>query len=341
LATRGDDPDGGAVSNTGYQHLGRDGVFSRAEALDLGETDKSLARARRAGVIVRLRRGRYVSAETYSACDERGKHLLRARAALDSQLGEAVLAGVSAAALYGFDLYDQDLSDVHLLRMDGVKPHNAASTNHHAVTLPITDNDVHVVGGIRLVSPARAVWEVACRSSLEGGVVTADSALRLDPSLGGPLAELAARFAFVPGSRQARAAINLADGRAESPGESVTRVQFHRYRIPMPELQYAVVNHRGEVAGEADFYWEDARHLGEFDGKVKYLKFLRAGESPSDCVFREKRREDSMRAGLRGMSRFTWADVMPQRARRTMEDLAHALEESRRLYVRGRVIIGS
>jgi hypothetical protein len=328
-------------NSAGYEHLGRNGVFSRAEALDWGETDKSLARARHAGLIVRLRRGMYVSAKIYSACDDRGKHLLRARAALDAQQGEAVLTGVSAAALYGFALHDQDLSAVHLLRMDQVRPHCAASTIHHAVTMPITVDDVDIVDGIRAVSAARAVWEVACRSSLEGGVVTADSALHLDPGLIGPITEIAAQFAYAPGSRQGRAAIKLADGRAESPGESVTRVQFHRYRIPMPELQYVVVDHRGAVAGEADFYWEDARHLGEFDGKVKYLKFLRPGESPSDCVFREKRREDSMRAGLRGMSRFTWADVMPQRAHRTMEDLAHALEESRRLYVRGRVIIAS
>jgi hypothetical protein len=283
----------------------------------------------------------YVSAETYAACDDREKHLLLARAALDSQLGEAVLTGVSAAALHGFALHDQDLSEVHLLRLDQVKPHHAASTSHHAVTLPVADHDITAVDGVRAVSAARAVWEVACRSSLEGGVVTADSALHLDPRLIGPIGELASQFAYVPGSGQGRKAIKLADGRAESPGESVTRVQFYRYRIPMPELQYAVVNHRGEVAGEADFYWEDARHLGEFDGKVKYLKFLRPGESPSDCVFREKRREDAMRAGLRGMSRFAWADVMPQRARRTMEDLSRALEESRRLYVRGRVIITS
>ena len=36
----------------------------------------------------------------------------------------------------------------------------------------------------------------------------------------------------------------------------------------------------------------------------------------------------------RGMSRFTWADVMPGRARRTMAELRTALEQSRRLYVR-------
>jgi hypothetical protein len=325
--------------NNEYAHLGQNGVFSRAEALDWGETDKGLARARQAGLIVRLRRGMYAPAAVHEACDDSGKHLLRARAALKAQLGDAVLTGASAAALHGFDLYDQDLSDVHLLRMDSVRSHHAAAANHHALTLPITDRDIEVVDGIRVVCAARAVWEVACRSSLEAGVVTADSALHRDPTLIDRINDMADRFAYFPGSRQARAALKLADHRSESPGESVTRVQFHRYRIPIPELQYRVVNDRGELVGESDFYWEDERHLGEFDGKVKYLRFLRPGESPSDCVFREKRREDEMRSGLRGMSRFIWADVMPQRSRRTMQDLARALEGSRRLYVRGRVVI--
>lgn len=121
--------------------------------------------------------------------------------------------------------------------------------------------------------------------------------------------------------------MRLADARSDSPGESVTRVQFHRFDVPIPTLQYPVLDGSGRRIGDADFYWEDARHLGEFDGKVKYQKYLREGESASDCVFREKCREDAMRADLRGMTRFVWAMVMPQ--------------QSRRLYVHSRVIIAS
>ena len=94
--------------------------------------------------------------------------------------------------------------------------------------------------------------------------------------------------------------------------------------------------------GTSDFYWDDCRrHLGEFDGKIKCQQLLREGETASDCIFREKRREDAMRAGLRGMSRFTWSMVMPSNARQTMTALSDALEQSYRLYVRGRKIIAS
>lgn len=318
------------------------GIFSRAEALDCGETDQSLAAARRAGLVVRLRRGMYAPAETYAACDRSGKHLLHARAAVASQRGEVALTGPSAAALHDFALYQQDLSVVHLLRLDGGSSRRRAKANHHVVTQE-TEPSLITRNGLTAVTPAWAVWQVACHSSLEAGVVTADSALRIDPAIASALADLQPAFAYVPGSRQGRQVIDLADGRSESPGESVTRVQYFRYGIPMPEPQYKVIDVHGVLVATCDFGWDEYRHVAEFDGKVKYERLLRPGESSSDCVFREKRREDQVRAeGCgRGMSRFVWHMVMPDTARRSMEELRRALEQSRRLYGRGRTVIAS
>ena len=318
------------------------GIFSRAEALNCGESDFSLGEARRAGLIVRLRRGMYAPADVYAACDESGKHMLHARAALAAQRGPVALTGASAAALHGFLLYGQDLDTVHILRLDQGSPRRVAGTNHHIVTRDLT-SDLVERDGLIAVSPARAVWQVACRSSLESGVVTADSALRVDDSLAGALADLQPRFEHYPGSRQGRTVIRLADSRSESAGESVTRVQFHRYGIPMPEPQYRVTDGNGVHVGDADFGWDEYRHLAEFDGKVKYEKLRRPGESPSDCVFREKRREDRMRSvgtGY-GMTRLVWHLIMPDTARRSMDELRHAIAQSRRLYTRNRTVIAS
>ncbi|HKX15468.1 MAG TPA: type IV toxin-antitoxin system AbiEi family antitoxin domain-containing protein [Propionibacteriaceae bacterium] len=325
-------------TNLGYLIRVNGGIFSRAEAIDCGESDRTLAEARRAGLIVRLRRGMYAPADIYEGCDDAGKHLLHARAALAAQRGPVALTGASAAALHGFALYQQDLSVVHILRLDQGASRRKALTNNHVV-LKDVEADLADHGGILAISPARAVWEVACRSSMESGVVTADSALRKTPELAVSIEELQERFAYFPGSRQGRLTLRFADARSDSPGESVTRVQFHHYGIPIPDLQHDVFDDRGPLIGTSDFYWEDCRHLGEFDGKIKYLKLLRAGESPSDCVFREKRREDAMRADLRGMTRFVWSMVMPDKARQTMTSLARALDQSYRLYVRGRKII--
>lgn len=88
------------------------------------------------------------------------------------------------------------------------------------------------------------------------------------------------------------------------------RFLFWEYGIPMPALQVRVHDDRGGLVGISDFAWEDAKLLGEFDGKVKYERHLRAGETSADAVFREKRREDLMReySGCK-MIRFVWADL--------------------------------
>jgi hypothetical protein len=316
------------------------GIFSRSQALDCGETDRTLAAAVRDGVLVRLRRGFYAPADIYATANASAKHVLHARAAVAAQRGKVALTGVSAAALHGFDIYDTSLDVVHLVRLDSGSTRTEAGIAHHGSRQYI-DEEIGSYEGLLASIPARAVWEVACRSSLEGGVVTADSALHRSPDMEESLDTLQQRFALFPGSVKGRTVIRLADGRSDSPGESVTRVQFHRYGIPIPDLQHDVFDDRGALIGTSDFYWQDCRHLGEFDGKIKYQKLLRAGESPSDCVFREKRREDAMRADGRGMSRFVWYDVMPRKVRRTMTQLRVALDQSRRLYVRGRTIIAS
>ena len=309
------------------------GVFSRGHALDCGETDRTLLAAVRDGSLVRLRRGMYVAAKTYQACDDVGRHLLLARAVLADQRGRVALTHISAAALHGFVLYGQDLSIVHLVRLDGGSSRSEAGVTHHRTRQDI-EHDVGKYRGLLAVSPARTVWEVACRSSLEAGVVTADSALHQNPRLALAVEHLATRFDRFPGSCHGRTVMRLATPKSDSPGESVTRVQFYRFGIPMPESQYRVYDQHGELIGIADFGWNEHRHLGEFDGRSKYEKFLRPGESPSDSVVREKRREDRMRAGSRGMTRFTWASVMPRAVRRTMTELQQSLEQSRRLYVR-------
>ena len=219
-----------------------------------------------------------------------------------------------------------------MVRLDGGSSRSAANVQHHVVGGDL-EADVADYEGMLAVSPARAVWEVACRHSLESGVVTADSALRAQPTLRTGLDALADRFSRFPGSGHGRTALRLADPRSDSVGESVTRVKFFRFGIPLPDLQHRVLDNDGNLVGISDFYWELHRHLGEFDGKVKYLKYLRPGESPSDRVFREKRREDRMRAGSRGMTRFDWASIMHPAVRRTMSELRAGLDQSRRLYV--------
>lgn len=308
-------------------------LFTRREALAWGETDQTLRAAVRAGVVVRLRYGVYARASDVEGLDERARHLLLARAAVSQQRGPVALAGPTAALARGLDLFGHDLGVIHLARLDGGSARRETGIVHHEVSEPVRLG-VAPVDGVLTVDLADAVWQVASMSTLEGAVVTADSALRTNPTLTETLASVVARSHAHPGSRTARLALRLARAEAESPGESLTRVACFRHGIPAPSLQHEVFGADGRLIGRSDFYWEEFRLLGEFDGRIKYERLLRIGETPADSVVREKRREDEMRSTACGMARFVWSDVQPDSAGRRMARLRHELEQSRRLYVR-------
>ena len=143
--------------------------------------------------------------------------------------------------------------------------------------------------------------------------------------------ELASTYTLMqswPGFRNLQVAVRMADGRAESIGESRSRFLFYVQQLPAPELQFVVRDSFGEVVGISDFAWPGHRLLGEFDGRVKYERFARPGETPGDAVFREKRREDRLCeiTGWR-MVRLVWADLYDAprtaaRIRRMLSDIA-------------------
>jgi hypothetical protein len=314
------------------------GFFTRAQALDRGWTDRELAAACRHGMLRHIRHGAYAPSSTYDAASEAERHLVLARAALSRQRGAVALTGISAAAAHRLSVFGHDLTNAELVRLDSGSSRHEVRTRHHVVRDDIAKH-IGLVDGIPVTSPARTVWEVAVRSSLEAGVATADSALRLYPQLGDELTALGPTFASRPGSRRAREVLRLADGRSDSPGESYSRVTFHRFGVPMPELQHTVHDADGQVVGICDFYWEYDHHVGEFDGKIKYGRLLRSGESPGDAVFREKRREDRVRAQLLGMSRWVFADMWGDHVRGFIARLNAERAQSRSLYGRNRTII--
>lgn len=104
-----------------------------------------------------------------------------------------------------------------------------------------------------------------------------------------------------PGARAARAVGALADGRAETPLESITRWAVHDLGLPPPETQIEVLAPDGTPVALVDFLWRDLRTVGEADGLLKY-------DTPG-AGRREKVREHALeRCGLQ-VVRNVWADV--------------------------------
>ena len=99
------------------------------------------------------------------------------------------------------------------------------------------------------------------------------------------------------------------DLRSESAGESASRVRLMEEGLPRPEPQREICGPDGRLIARVDFYWEEQKTVGEFDGKIKYGRLLKPGERIEDVIFEEKVREDAVRdLGLQ-VVRWLWPDL--------------------------------
>jgi hypothetical protein len=283
------------------------GFFTRKDALGIGHDDQSIRRAVRARIWRRVRVGAYTFNDLWPE-DPLAQYRLASRAATTKLGGRAAMSHTSAAVEHGLLLWQPDLTNVHVTRLDGGAGRTEAGLVHHeGLTMP---SDVVLLRGLPVMTPARAALETASLGTAEQAVVVLDSALHL--GLTTP-EEVTATYALMqswPECRGLQVAVRMADGRAESVGESRSRWLFYLQRIPLPVLQYEVRDAAGRIVGITDFAWPEHRLLGEFDGRVKYERYLREGEGPGDAVFREKRREERL-CELTGwrMVRLVWADL--------------------------------
>ncbi len=294
----------------------------RSRLLSEGYRSDEVRRLRRGAVTVR--RGAYVGREDVRLRSPETAHLLAVRAAVEHLRGDAVVSHASAALLHGIALWAVPLGRVHVTRA-GTAGGRRSRTLHLHVT-DLDSDEIDEVDGIVVTAAARTVVDLARSVPFEQAVVAVDNALHRHLVTHDALAGTLTRSPRRHGAAVAARAIAFADGRAESPGESRSRVCIHRAGLPRPDLQVPVTGADGRPLGRADFGWAGARVVGEFDGRAKYGRMLRPGQDPGDAVFAEKVREDAIRDGGTWMTRWTWSDLdsfTPTAAR-----LARALGEA-------------
>lgn len=276
-------------------------LFSRAQALEDGWSKGALDRALAAGRLVALAPGVYVDAETLEG-DRRSRHLLEARALVLAHGDAWHLARRSAAVLHGLPLLGPAPSQVQLTRDQ--PPNHAHAASRHRRVHRLLPEEVTLLDGLPTTSPARTVYDIARAESFRAGLVVADGALRA----GVPRAQLLAVLASHPrwpGSRRARAVMLFADGRAETPLESLGRATCLEHGLPVFEPQVEVWLD-GELVGRVDGLWREGLLVFEADGA---LKFTGAGVLP-DLLTRQERIRDT---GL-DVVRAGWGDVTRRRA---------------------------
>lgn len=282
-------------------------LLRRADAVRLGYSDAELARLVRRKDLVRLQRGTYTSAPGLLPRDATARHALVVRATAAGLRAASVVCATSAAALHGLPLWGVRLDRVHVLRRPPARGNGSSRLHVHVARF--ADDEQTVVDDVPVTSVTRTVVDLARRVPFEAAVVTADAALRMRLTSGGELRECLAGMGSVPGARAAARVLKFADGRSESVGESRSRVLFSRLALPAPELQLRVLDRHGSTIGRCDFGWERLRTVGEFDGRIKYGRLLRPGQSAGDVVFEEKRREDALRDHRWEVARWTWDDL--------------------------------
>jgi len=289
--------------------------------------------------LVIAHRGWYVDAKVWGAWYVEQRHAAQVIAVWRAQRGsQSVLSHTSAAVIHGLPLYRMTPSRVHVSdpRTNG-RVGRETSVARHEVSV---DGDVVDVAGLRVTSLARTVADLIGAVPVESAVSLADAALRSIAWISDDReydetqdelfrAEVRACAALRPGARgsvQARWVAAFADGRAERPGESVSRVHLHRLGFAQPRLQVRIARRRGYY--DVDFGLDDVDLWGEFDGDGKYTDpAMRGDATPLEVVMAEKRREDDIRGiTRRGIVRWGWAHIASADAlrRRLAEFGAHA-----------------
>ncbi len=271
----------------------------------------------RQGRLIRVRRGAY---SDHAEDEARAVHVQLIEGTWPLLGANAVLSHGSAAALHGLPLWGSILKEVSVTRPSG--GHGVRRPYLHVWRAPLAAIEVTTKDGFRLTSLERTALDAARLLPHERAVAVLDAALHLgaDPSL---LDRMLLDAARRKGVRTARAALAFADKRAESVGESISRVRMAEVGLPAPILQFEVWDHLGLWVARTDFCWRERRVVGEFDGRVKYNG---TEAEVADVVMAEKRREQAIRDAGWWVVRWGWQDLGDREAfrRRILQAFASA-----------------
>lgn len=233
-------------------------------------SERQLRTLVRAGELIRWRHGSYVTrtAVEWARDNPRRQHVLHVYVAMDSIRSGAVPSHQSAATMHGLKLLG-DPGNVVTLTLPPEKQrsgHERPDVILHAAALP--RRHLGRMYRVPVTSGQRTVVDLARTLPFMDAVVVADSALNADLAAKSELLAVLEACKGWPGTRQARRAIDFADGGAESPLESCGRVVIRERGIEAPQVQATIRAGRFEYT--VDLYWARHKTIVEWDGLAKY-----------------------------------------------------------------------
>lgn len=274
------------------------------QLLASGLNSRAIAQLVQGAALVRLRRGCYARGEWWDGLNApaRRRQLIFAHSlgTLTSSAGSFVYSHISSASLRGLQLWKAG-DRVHLTQK-GCPSGISHGRDVVAHTRLLRSGEICFVDGLPCTSLERTVVDCCLMFTVPQAVILVDHAARLGADLG-LLRSQCSGLAGRNGVVALRRALELADPRSESAGESLTRELLHRLRIPPPELQYTVWTPIGEY--RLDFAWPERRVALEFDGRSKYFDYRPTGV----VLFEERQREKVLTEQGWTFIRIEWKDL--------------------------------
>jgi hypothetical protein len=173
---------------------------------------------------------------------------------------QATAAGLSAAALHGSKWIDAalpaELNRSVACKVDGILIHREL----------LADDEVCVVRGIPLTTPARTAYDLGRRQGLTRAVMRLDALANATGLKTDAVNALIDRHRGTRGLVQLREAVDLMDSGAESPQETRTRLLLIVAGFARPQTQILVCDEFGCFVGRIDMGWPDFKVGVEYDG---------------------------------------------------------------------------
>jgi hypothetical protein len=284
-------------------------VILTTEVRKLGGDLHALRRAFERRELVRLRRGAYCARGRWESWSDRERHLARVVAASRQAVEGFIVAGVSAAAVWGMPVLGPFPHEVTAL--DRHRGGGRSEPGVRRVTVGAETARSVEIEGMAVTDLPRTALDVARTVPFRDAVGSVDWALwRRNPRalthdmLRSELVRMAPRV----GRRHLERVVEFSTDLSDSFGESVARAVIHEAGFAPPELQYALRDADGLMF--ADYAWPSARILVEFDGESKFTDPRFGGTDPLAKLREQRRREARLRHLGWTIVRLEWADVV-------------------------------
>ncbi len=204
--------------------------------------------------------------------------VLRAKACWLRSRRRGILAGYSASALHGAKWIDATLPAAI------IDTNRGASAGVQTWEERIEEDEIVVIDGMRVTSPARTALDLARRLPRNAAVAAVDALVQATDLKLADVEPLLDRYRGRRGLKAARVALALVDGGSQSPKETWLRLVLIDAGYPRPQTQIAVRNEWGWAEAFLDMGWEDIKVAAEYDGdehrsnRRRYVKDIRRSE---------------------------------------------------------------